>query len=75
LAELPKSLELTSEQNSAARMNVTTLQRIDRWLGVPLCFALTLVRKIFDRSQPDNSQPPRNILFVKLAEQGSTMIA
>jgi len=56
-------------------MNVTTLQRIDRWLGVPLCFALTLVRKIFDRSQPDNSQPPRNILFVKLAEQGSTVLA
>jgi ADP-heptose:LPS heptosyltransferase len=56
-------------------MNVSTLQRIDRWLGVPLCFALTLVRKIFNRSQPDNSQPPRNILFVKLAEQGSTVLA
>jgi ADP-heptose:LPS heptosyltransferase len=56
-------------------MNVKALQRTDRWLGVPLCFLLTVVRFIFGRSAPDCSRPPRSLLFVKLAEQGSTVLA
>jgi ADP-heptose:LPS heptosyltransferase len=48
---------------------------MDKWLGVPLCFALTIVRAVLGQSAPDSSKPPRNILFVKLAEQGSTVLA
>ncbi len=56
-------------------MNVKALQRADQWLGVPLCFLLSVLRAVFGRSTPDGSQPPRRILFVKLAEQGSTVLA
>jgi ADP-heptose:LPS heptosyltransferase len=56
-------------------MNVKALQRADRWLGVPLCFVFTVVRALFGRSDPDRSLPPRRLLFVKLAEQGSTVLA
>src|SRR6516225_1726755 len=55
-------------------MNVRQLQRVDRWLGVPLCFALTVLRYVTGR-RADASAPLRNILFVKLAEQGSTVLA
>jgi ADP-heptose:LPS heptosyltransferase len=56
-------------------MNVKVLQRSDRWVGVPLCFALTVMRVLFGRSVPDCSRPPRSLLVVKLAEQGSTVLA
>src|SRR4051812_22347310 len=55
-------------------MNVKALQTADRWIGVPLCAALTLLRSVFDRSSAA-SQRPRSILIVKLAEQGSTVLA
>lgn len=54
------------------------MRRVDRWLGVPVCFALTRVRRCGDlwrrlrRSQP---AAVRRILFVKLAEQGATVLA
>jgi ADP-heptose:LPS heptosyltransferase len=44
-------------------------------VGVPLCFLLTIVRFLFGRSAPDCSRLPYSILFVKLAEQGSTVLA
>lgn len=56
-------------------MNVTALLQADRWLGVPLCFTLTVVRTLLGRPIPDCSRPPRSILLVKLAEQGSTVLA
>ena len=55
-------------------MNVKALQRADRWVGIPLCFLLTVFRKLFGGAAPNNSRP-RSILFVKLAEQGSTVLA
>jgi ADP-heptose:LPS heptosyltransferase len=55
-------------------MKVSSLQIIDRWLGIPLCFGLSLLRKIFGRKIA-GVQPARKILFVKLAEQGSTVLA
>src|ERR1700756_3026272 len=56
-------------------MNVRLLQRIDRYAGVPLCFCLTLARTVIGRrSLPGPASTPR-ILFVKLAEQGSTVLA
>ncbi len=56
-------------------MNVTLLRRVDRWLGVPLCFLLTMARRISDPFRPAVPERCRRILFVKLAEQGSTVLA
>ena len=56
-------------------MNVATLQKADRWLGIPLCFVLTCVRRLLPRSTVSASAPLRNILLVKPAEQGSTVLA
>jgi ADP-heptose:LPS heptosyltransferase len=57
-------------------MNVTSMRRIDRWVGVPLCALLTLVRRLDDlmlrRHPPAN---PRRIAVLKLAEQGATVLA
>jgi ADP-heptose:LPS heptosyltransferase len=54
-------------------MNVSTLRAIDRYVNLPLCVALTLYRRLFDRRQP--AAQPSRIVFVKLAEQGSTVLA
>ena len=56
-------------------MNIPLLQKIDRWAGVPLCFLLTLGRSVFGRSLPPGPVAPRSILFIPLAEQGSTVLA
>ena len=55
------------------RMNVQKMMQLDRWLGVPLCFAVTAMRSLLPRRVP--ARPVRSILFVKLAEQGSTVLA
>jgi ADP-heptose:LPS heptosyltransferase len=51
------------------------LQRIDRWLGVPACLLLTGLRRVLGSAVPPTAARPRNILFIKLAEQGSTVLA
>ena len=53
---------------------IATLQHTDRWIGIPLCAFLTLVRKIIEPRLPI-SRRPRKILFIKFAEQGSTVLA
>ena len=54
----------------------TKLQKIDRWLGVPVCFFFTLARRLFGRPAPPAGLPAGSrILFIKLAEQGSTVLA
>src|SRR5438093_8054882 len=54
---------------------ILTLQRTDRWVGVPLCAILTLFRRIFESAGRPGPHQVRRILFVKLAEQGSTVLA
>ena len=56
-------------------MNVARMRLVDRWLGVPVCFLLSMWRRLFGRRAPATSVPPRRLLFVKLAEQGSTVLA
>src|SRR6266567_1329667 len=53
---------------------ISTLQRTDRWVGAPICAILTLLRKIFESVGHPRRQVQR-ILFVKFAEQGSTVLA
>jgi ADP-heptose:LPS heptosyltransferase len=54
---------------------ILTLQRTDRWVGVPLCAVLTLLRRIFECAGRPGPHQVRRILFVKFAEQGSTVLA
>src|SRR5438477_10430591 len=54
---------------------ISKLQRTDRWIGVPLCAILTAFRRIFESTGPPGPRQVRRILFVKLAEQGSTVLA
>jgi ADP-heptose:LPS heptosyltransferase len=57
-------------------MNVSAMRRADRWLGVPACAVLTLARRLRSLgTAPTTPARPRRILFVKLAEQGSTVLA
>jgi len=53
-------------------MKVDTMRAIDRWVGVPLCFALTLARQLVRRTQ---AKAPHRILFIELSEMGSTILA
>jgi len=54
---------------------ISTLQRADRWSGAPLCAILTLVRRIFGSAGRPGPRQVQRILFVKFAEQGSTVLA
>src|SRR5881392_4020368 len=54
---------------------ISTLQRTDRWVGAPLCAILTLFRRIFESGGPSGRRQVQRILFVKFAEQGSTVLA
>jgi len=57
-------------------MNVRSMRRVDRWIGAPLCFALTLARRVEDALRPaDGAAAPRRIAVIKLAEQGATVLA
>jgi ADP-heptose:LPS heptosyltransferase len=51
------------------------MRQLDRWLGTPACFLLTRVRRLLRRESPALTETPRSILFIKLAEQGSTVLA
>jgi len=56
-------------------MKVESMRMLDRWVGVPMSFGLTLFRKVGDvfSRAPDNT--PKRIVIIKLVEQGATVIA
>ncbi len=58
-------------------MNPQTIRIVDAWLGGPLCWALTVVRRLGDlfRRPPDDTAPPKRILFIKLIELGANVQA
>jgi ADP-heptose:LPS heptosyltransferase len=51
------------------------MRLLDRWVGLPISAALTLLRKLEDAVRRESAGPPRRILFVKLVEQGATVVA
>ncbi|MCB0332995.1 MAG: glycosyltransferase family 9 protein [Bdellovibrionales bacterium] len=57
-------------------MNVSFMQRVDHWVGVPLCGVLacflSLKRFLFPLHRETSI---RNILFIELSEMGSTVLA
>jgi ADP-heptose:LPS heptosyltransferase len=54
-------------------MNANSIRLADVWLGLPACGLLTLFRKLFDHRRP--TEPVKRILFLKLVEQGATVLA
>ncbi len=56
-------------------VSVDLLQRADRLVFTAGCFVLTLVRRLLPEPDPGSAPRPRALLFVKLAEQGSTVLA
>lgn len=56
-------------------MKVKSMRLLDRWIGLPISAALTAVRKLEDVIRRKPAGPPRRILFVKLVEQGATVVA
>src|SRR5216110_57829 len=56
-------------------VGISTLQHTDRWIGVPLCAILTFVRRIFEAAGRPGPRQVRRVLFIKFAEQGSTVLA
>ena len=58
-------------------MKPETIRKIDRWVGKPICFQLTCLRRcrqmLFPRTKPLPSI--KKILFIKLIEQGATVLA
>ncbi len=56
-------------------MNISAMRFFDRVLGIPCCVALTFARKLVLRAPNEEAEPPKKVLFIKLAEQGSTVLA
>ena len=56
-------------------MNTNTMRKIDRWLGIPLCFLFSGIHMLFRRFHHVGPGQIKKILFVKLAEQGATVVA
>jgi ADP-heptose:LPS heptosyltransferase len=56
-------------------VGILILQRTDRWVGTPLCAILTVLRRIFESAGRPGPRQVQRILFVKFAEQGSTVLA
>lgn len=56
-------------------MKIKSMRLLDRWLGSPLSAVMTVYRKIRDIFRVMPTEPPKRILFVKLVEQGATVIA
>ncbi|ETR73053.1 MAG: Glycosyl transferase family 9 [Candidatus Magnetoglobus multicellularis str. Araruama] len=55
-------------------MNTNLLRFIDKYLGLPLCWFLSIYRYILELFRTPKSRPsPQKILFIKLSEMGSTV--
>ena len=58
-------------------MKVGVVRIIDYWVGIPLCFGLTVFHyllRIFTFSRKDIGEP-KKFLFIELSEMGSTIQA
>ena len=55
-----------------------SMRKIDYWIGIPICFLLTIWYKLQRLTGLKNSkynEKPKNILLIELAEMGSTVLA
>jgi ADP-heptose:LPS heptosyltransferase len=58
-------------------MNIAVARKIDFWLGIPLCWILTVIERVLSifRNPATFSTPPKNIMFIELSEMGSAIMA
>ena len=58
-------------------MNPHAVRRLDSWLGKPVCFVLTALRRFLHSVSPTkpSTKPPEKILLIKMIEQGATVLA
>ncbi len=58
-------------------MNINVQRWIDRWVGIPLCAAVSGVDAVMRRLKPApaTAQPPRAIVVILLSEMGSLVLA
>lgn len=57
-------------------LSPNTIRVLDRVVGVPLCALLTLARRVGGGLRRGKAaQSPRKVLFIKLIEQGATVLA
>lgn len=55
-------------------MNIDTMRAVDKWVGIPLTFFLTLPVKLVSRLKKTSNSKPQRVLFVELSEMGSTIL-
>ncbi|HLN82297.1 MAG TPA: glycosyltransferase family 9 protein, partial [Candidatus Binatia bacterium] len=55
--------------------SIKAIRWLDHWIGIPICFVLTAVRRFNDVSKRKPLPAVRAIVFVKFVEQGSTVLA
>ena len=56
-------------------MKMSSMRLADRWLGIPVCALLTTLRRLAEPRGRTAQEPPGRVVIVKLAEQGSTVLA
>jgi len=56
-------------------MKLSTMRRIDYWVGVPACFLVGLWIKLRDALAPRPRDRHGRVLFIELSEMGSTILA
>jgi len=59
-------------------MNPDLMRKIDYWVGIPLCFFISIwyqVLRLLGLKDPQFQHDPQNALFIELVEMGSTVIA
>ena len=62
-------------------MKLDLIRAIDKWVGIPACFAVSVVHGILDRfwsarsGAPPRKAAPKRFLLLELSEMGSTVLA
>ena len=57
-------------------MQIDALRRIDRYAGIPLCWASSIMRRLYVSIWGERLPPkPEKVLIIKLSEMGSTVLA
>jgi ADP-heptose:LPS heptosyltransferase len=57
-------------------MQIDDLRRVDRYVGIPLCWFSSLIRRLYLLIRGERVPPrPQKVLVIKLSEMGSTVLA
>jgi ADP-heptose:LPS heptosyltransferase len=56
-------------------MHVDTVRIIDYYVGLPLCFLVTIALKLTHWIKKPHVRPPKNVLLIELSEMGSAILA